>query len=169
MTQRNRIIVSLIISFSVLFLDQATKLIIIRSPIFHYGETINLIPFVLNSVFAWNTGVTFGFFHNDHSWMIVIPAAMLIMAILIRWIVRTNSALVSVSVATILGGALGNVIDRVRYGKVVDFLHLHLGTLDPFPYIFNVGDSAIVLGVAALMFDALCCNRPSNTATKSPA
>ena len=72
---------------------------------------------------------------------------------MLAWLIRAEHARVSCSVGAILGGAIGNVADRVQYGKVVDFLHLHLGAFDPFPYIFNVGDSAIVLGVATLLLD----------------
>ena len=55
----------------------------------------------------------------------------------------------------VAGGALGNVADRFRYGMVVDFIHVHAGRADWFPYVFNVGDSAIVLGVAALLIDSV--------------
>jgi signal peptidase II len=78
---------------------------------------------------------------------------------LFGWLWRTRSWLVTIAVGAITGGAIGNVLDRLRFGAVVDFIHVHAGTF-AYPWVFNVGDSAIVCGVIALMLDSLLSKPP---------
>jgi len=149
----------------VLVLDQVSKALVLGAPVLQDGGSITLVPGILNAVFTWNLGITFGLFRYSFAWLVLIPVALGVIVALLVWLIKAEHVRIACAVGAILGGALGNVIDRVRYGKVVDFLHLHLGAFDPFPYIFNVGDSAIVLGVATLLLDmALSGSRQADTA-----
>ena len=148
----------------VLVLDQVSKALVLHSPALQDGGSVTLVPGILNAVFTWNLGITFGMFRYSFAWIVLIPVALAVIVALIVWLAKAEHVRVSCAVGAILGGAAGNVIDRIRYGKVVDFLHLHLGAFDPFPYIFNVGDSAIVLGVAILLLDmALSSGKRADT------
>ena len=155
MTHRSRVAFGLGLAAVVVLLDQISKALVLGAPVLRDGGSITLVPFILNAVFTWNLGITFGMFRYSFAWIVLIPVALAVIVALVVWLVKAEHARVSGAVGAILGGALGNVADRVQYGKVVDFLHLHLGAFDPFPYIFNVGDSAIVLGVAALLLDMM--------------
>lgn len=167
MTHRNRIVCGLALAAVVLVLDQVSKWLVLGSPVLQRGGVVDVIPGILNMIFTWNLGITFGMFHYQHAWLFLIPIALAVIGALLVWLIRAEHALVSCAVGAILGGALGNVADRLQYGKVVDFLHLHLGAFDPFPYIFNVGDSAIVLGVATLLLDmALTGSKPADAVQK---
>jgi len=148
----------------VLVLDQVSKALVLHSPALQDGGSVTVVPGILNAVFTWNLGITFGMFRYSFAWIVLIPVALAVIVALIVWLAKAEHVRVSCAVGAILGGAAGNVIDRIRYGKVVDFLHLHLGAFDPFPYIFNVGDSAIVLGVAILLLDmALSSGKRADT------
>ncbi|HTW70141.1 MAG TPA: signal peptidase II [Acetobacteraceae bacterium] len=153
MARRTRIALGFGLAVLVLVLDQVSKALVLHAPVLRQGGSITLVPGILNAVFTWNVGITFGMFRYSFAWIVLIPVALAVIVALVVWLVKAEHARVSCAVGAILGGAVGNVIDRMQYGKVVDFLHLHLGAFDPFPYIFNVGDSAIVLGVAALLLD----------------
>lgn len=116
----------------------------------------------LNLTMVWNRGVTFGLLTSDAWWkpLALSAVALLIAALLLRWLTRAESGRVAVGLGLVLGGAVGNVIDRVRFGAVVDFVHLHAAGWHW--YVFNVADSAIVCGVGLLLLDALI--RPSPAA-----
>jgi signal peptidase II len=152
-TRRIRVTLGLGLAALVLVLDQLSKVLVLHAPVLQDGGSIIIVPGILNAVFTWNLGITFGMFRYSFAWVVLIPVALGVIVALVVWLVKADHVRVSCAVGAILGGAVGNVIDRARYGKVVDFLHLHLGAFDPFPYIFNVGDSAIVLGVATLLLD----------------
>jgi signal peptidase II len=107
-------------------------------------------------VLVWNKGVTFGLFnHMAPSVMpiILLGAAVLILLFLARWLWRTTSVLVSLCLAAIMGGAVGNIIDRLQYGAVVDFLDFHIGTYHW--YAFNIADAAIVTGLTLLILESV--------------
>ena len=114
----------------------------------------------LNLVLVWNKGVTFGllsrFGEGAVPWILV-GIAVVILGLLGRWLWRTSSTLVASALGLVMGGAVGNVIDRVRYGAVVDFLDFHLDGWHW--YSFNLADSAIVVGVALLLLDGLVRGR----------
>jgi signal peptidase II len=84
-------------------------------------------------------------------------AAALIVAGLVYWLRRVTSALLAVAIGLIIGGAVGNVVDRIRLGAVVDFLDFHIGSWH-WP-AFNLADSAICVGVAAMLLDGLLLHR----------
>ncbi|HUN42925.1 MAG TPA: signal peptidase II [Acetobacteraceae bacterium] len=164
MARRTRVTLGLGLAVLVLVLDQVSKALVLHSPALQDGGSVTVVPGILNAVFTWNLGITFGMFRYSFAWIVLIPVALAVIVALIVWLAKAEHVRVSCAVGAILGGAAGNVIDRIRYGKVVDFLHLHLGAFDPFPYIFNVGDSAIVLGVAILLLDmALSSGKRADT------
>lgn len=112
-------------------------------------------PF-LNFVLVHNKGVTFGLLNTvDHHFMpyLLTAVAMVILFFLGRWLWLTNSLLVAIGLGAVMGGAVGNVIDRVRYGAVVDFLDFYYKNYHW--YAFNVADAAIVTGVSLLLLDGL--------------
>jgi signal peptidase II len=110
---------------------------------------------VLNLTLVRNTGVTFGLLNGFGQWGSVLLAAvaLAVVAALAVWLRRAETRLVAIALGAIAGGAVSNVIDRLRFGWVVDFIHAHLG--DWSWYVFNVADAAIVCGVTALVIDSL--------------
>jgi signal peptidase II len=153
MARRRRICLALTLALVVLVIDQATKAAVLHSTELRQGGTLTLVPRLLNLVFTWNLGITFGLFIFRSAGVVLIPATLAVMGGLTAWLFRTGRAPVSLAAGAILGGAFGNLIDRICHGQVVDFLHLHWGASDPFPYVFNMGDAAVVFGVALLILD----------------
>ena len=122
-------------------------------------RTIPLTPF-LNLVPNWNKGVTFGLFnHSANPWMpyVFIGVAGAILFFLLRWLWQTSSMFVASALGLIMGGAIGNIVDRVRFGAVYDFLDFHYQGYHW--YAFNVADSAIVAGVGLMLVDSLARKR----------
>jgi signal peptidase II len=140
-------------ALTILF-DQISKLAVIGK-LTAYVDVIPLTGF-FNLVLVHNTGAAFSLFADQPGWQrffflgIAIAAAAVILFLLRK---TASRPLFSIALALILGGALGNVIDRFRYGYVVDFLDFYLGTWH-WP-AFNVADSAITLGAALLIWDSL--------------
>ncbi|MGB9153937.1 MAG: signal peptidase II [Alphaproteobacteria bacterium] len=134
--------------------DQVTKGLVLKH--IDVRETIPVTPF-FNLVLVWNKGVTFGILsHVGLHYMsyILIGVAAVMLLVLGRWLWRTRSAMVALALGAIMGGAIGNVIDRVRYGAVVDFLDFYYRDYPHWP-AFNVADAAIVTGVALLLIDGM--------------
>jgi signal peptidase II len=140
-----------------LALDQASKLWLLY--VFDIGHrgTVKVTPF-FDLVLAWNIGISFGWLQNDSeaaqiALMVVKAAAVIALAI---WMARSRTVMATVALGLIIGGAIGNAIDRIAYGAVVDFALFHLQIRGkPFNwYVFNLADVAIVAGVAALLYDS---------------
>jgi signal peptidase II len=146
----------------VLAADQASKWWVINVLDLQGQPPVVLLP-VLNLTWVRNPGVTFGLLNGLGSWGHIVLAmiALIVVAALCVWLLRADSALTAVSVGAIAGGAVGNVIDRLRFGAVVDFIHAHVVTPwgDLSWYVFNVADAAIVCGVAALIVESLGSSR----------
>jgi signal peptidase II len=121
-----------------------------------------LLP-VLNLTMVWNRGVTFGLLNGLGAWghVVLATVALVVVVALGVWLRRAENKMTAVAIGAIAGGAIGNVIDRVRYGAVVDFIHAHVDTPwgDVSWYVFNVADAAIVCGVAALILDSQLSKR----------
>ncbi len=115
-------------------------------------------PF-FNLILTWNRGMSFGLFNRDSSWNTALFSviAVVIVTALLVWLWRTDSALVAAGIGLVAGGAIGNVIDRLRLGAVTDFLDFHWH--DWHFATFNLADSAITTGVALLLLDALLNRR----------
>jgi signal peptidase II len=142
----------------VLVLDQASK------AVFLYGlgwidslsgapvQPIEVTPF-LNFVMVWNQGISYGLLQatsDFHRWILVF-FALGVTGFLIWWLRGVQDRRLAQAIGLIIGGAIGNVIDRVLYGAVADFFHLHAFGYDW--YVFNVADTAVVMGVAVMGFD----------------
>ena len=151
-------LVAYLLAIVVIGLDQASKHWILDVFDLPLKTTVPVAgPFHLTMV--WNRGVSFGLFDSGSPWgpMLLAGLALLIIVVLIVWLARAGSRLSAVAIGMVLGGAVGNVIDRIRYGAVVDFLDFHaLGYHWP---AFNVADSAISIGVGLLLYDGLFENR----------
>lgn len=143
----------------VLLADQVSKWWVVE--VFQLPErgSVALLP-MLNLTMVWNQGVTFGLFHQDGAlgpWILA-GVALAVVVALGFWLRRAETVPVALALGAIAGGAVGNVLDRVRFGAVVDFIHAHAFGWSW--YVFNVADAAIVCGVAVLMLDGL---RPART------
>jgi len=141
------------LSAAVIALDQATKFLVTR--FFELYERVEVLP-VLDFTLLHNTGAAFSMLANASGWQrpFFVVLGLVVSLMLVVWIWRSprGDKLLPVALALILGGALGNVIDRVRLGYVVDFIHAHWGAAY-FP-AFNIADSAITVGAALLIIDA---------------
>lgn len=136
----------------IIFLDQSSKLWI--GSHFVYGESLRVMEF-FNLVLAHNTGAAFSFLNDAGGWQRWMFSAIAIVAAV--WIVRllrqhAKQTLFCVALTLVLGGALGNLIDRIAYGYVVDFLDFYWGN-QHFP-AFNIADSAISVGAVLLLLDS---------------
>ena len=146
------------IAAGVLVLDQAVK------AVFLYGlnwiasrdglpvQPIEVLPF-LNFVMVWNHGISYGLLQattDFHRWILAFFAAGVI-GFLIWWLRGVQDLRLAQAIGLIIGGAIGNVIDRILYGAVADFFHLYAFGYDW--YVFNIADTAVVMGVAAMGFD----------------
>ena len=147
--------------------DQGSKFWILHGLNLPDRGQVAVLPGVFDFAMVYNQGVTFGLFRagNGIGQLVLAAIAIAVTAGLLLWLRRAETLLVALSLGAIAGGALGNVADRFRYGRVVALIHLHAGAWDPFPFVFNVGDSAIVLGVAALLLDGM---RPARQRLQPP-
>lgn len=136
---------------AILILDQLTKWWIVDYVMVR-PQVIEVTPF-FNIVLAWNRGVTFGMLNMGGETMrwVLVAVSLAVVGVLLVWLARSPRALPGLALAAVIGGALGNVIDRLNYGKVADFLDFHLSGWH-WP-AFNLADTAIVCGVAALLLD----------------
>ena len=154
----------LVAAFIVLIADQASKWWVLNVLDLPMLRSVEVLP-VLNLTMVWNQGVTFGLLHQDGpegAWILT-GIALLVVAALVVWMHRAERALVALAIGVIAGGAVGNVIDRIRFGAVVDFIHAHAFGWSW--YVFNVADAAIVCGVAVLVLDGL---RPARPGLQAP-
>jgi signal peptidase II len=153
----SRLVYGLAIAAGIIALDQATKWWILLS-VMQPPRVIELTPF-FNLVLTWNRGVSFGMFDTDSSagpW-ILSAVAIAVVVVLAVWLTRGPSRFVASGLGLIVGGAIGNVIDRFAHGAVVDFLDIHWAGYH-WP-AFNVADSAITIGAAILVLDSLFAGR----------
>ena len=142
----------LVLALAVILLDQVTKFWMYQFLVVEGGRAVTVLPF-FNLVTVWNYGVSFGMFNTGVAAWVFSLAALAISAALTVWLVRADRVLLTASLGLIIGGAIGNVIDRLRFGAVFDFLDFHaFGWHWP---AFNVADSAISIGVAVLFVDSL--------------
>jgi signal peptidase II len=147
----------LTLAAAVLAADQASKYWILHILDLPSRGDVPVLPPFLDLAMVWNHGVTFGLLQagNRVGQLILAAVAVAVVVGLFVWLRRAESLLVAGCIGAIAGGALGNVVDRFRLGMVVDFIHVHWGAWDPFPFVFNLGDSAIVIGVGLLLIESL--------------
>jgi len=106
-------------------------------------------------VMAWNPGVSYGLFPAESLWgrLILVTFSLVVVGGLGAWLARVNRPLMALAIGLIIGGALGNIYDRIKFGAVADFFSFHVAGY--YWYIFNVADIWIVLGVGLLLWDAI--------------
>ena len=148
-----------LIAAAVIVLDQATKWWILEG-VMQPPRIIPVTPF-FNLLLTWNTGVSFGLFNNSNSLnaLLLSVLAIVIVVFLFFWLRRAEHKRMAAGLGLIIGGALGNVIDRGLHGAVVDFLDFYIDTLH-WP-AFNLADSAITVGVLMLVGESLFQHRKS--------
>jgi len=153
----------------VIVLDQLTKAWMMGGLDLREMGHIQVLPPLFNLTWVENRGVSFGLFGDGSARGMLTVFQVAVAGILAWWALRADRRLLITSIGLIMGGALGNVIDRIRFGYVVDFLdfsgpHFFLPGFLPgvlgglkinFPWIFNVADSAICIGVVLLIIDSL--------------
>jgi signal peptidase II len=143
-------------------IDQALKLWLLFVFDLQARGIVHLTPF-LDLVLIWNKGISYGMFQQNGplgQWALL-ALTVAAVALLWIWLARSTSRLMVLSLGLIIGGAVGNAIDRVAYGAVADFVLLHLTTASfSFKwYVFNLADAAIVAGVAGLLYESLAGRR----------
>ncbi|WP_404552770.1 signal peptidase II [Bradyrhizobium niftali] len=144
-------------AIATVILDQASKLWLLNVFDLARRGAVKVTPF-FDLVLAWNIGISFGWLQNDSqaaqlALMAVKGIAVVALAI---WMARSHTPLATIALGLIIGGAIGNGIDRLAYGAVVDFalFHIEIGGNTYNWYVFNLADVAIVAGVAALLYDS---------------
>jgi len=154
---RRNMIIGLVLAAVVMVLDQLSKLWIVdrltaSSPSLHIADFFDI-------VLVRNRGVSFGLFNNDaaiNGVLFSLLAAVIVAALLV-WLWRAQGMLLLAAIGLVVGGAVGNVVDRLRLGSVVDFLDFHLGAWH-WP-AFNLADAAICIGVGLMIIDGLIGRR----------
>jgi signal peptidase II len=145
-----------------LILDQASKLGVSSS--MQLYESVALIP-SLNLTYVHNTGASFSFLSEAGGWQRWLFAALaaIVSATLSIWLARLqkHETLLAVAIALILGGAVGNLIDRLIYGYVIDFVDFYVGTWHF--AVFNIADAAISIGVGLMLLESLGVGKPKES------
>jgi len=122
-------------------------------------SSIEIFPF-FNIVMVWNTGISFGLFSEKIGTTILIALPLCITAVFAIWLARTTSWFKGIAIALVIGGGIGNVIDRARFGAVIDFLDFHISSLH-YP-AFNLADSCVVIGIGLLIVYSLFLEKGSD-------
>ena len=143
-----------LLALAILIADQVTKWIVIGPLDLQRVQQIVLLP-IFNLTWVQNFGISLGLAQaqNDTQRWLLVAMTGVIAAVVAWWIWREAKSGDRLALGLVLGGALGNIVDRVRLGYVVDFLDLHFGEVRPF-YVFNVADAAISIGVLILLLRA---------------
>jgi signal peptidase II len=156
-----------IAAIAALLIDQASKLWLLR--VFDIGRrgAVQVTSF-FDLVLAWNTGISYGWFSESGATgqTILIAIKAIAVVVLAIWMARSTTRLATVALGLIIGGAIGNAIDRFTWGAVVDFalFHIQIGGKNYSWYVFNLADVAIVAGVVGLLYDSFF----GQTAAKAP-
>ena len=153
-------IIGLLIALLVIVLDQVSKFFVFRHLM--GGAPVQEVNSFFNLVAAWNTGVSFSMFNNlgGNGVYILSAFSLGVVVFLLYWLYKESSFYMKMSLGFVIGGALGNVIDRLRLGAVFDFLDVHIGQYH-WP-AFNIADSFICVGAMLIVCDGifgLGCNQ----------
>ena len=149
----------------VFFLEQITKWIVLGPLDLRNVGLVEILPF-FDLRYTENHGISLGLFQASSDFMrwVLVAVTLAIAAGVAWWLTREEKPADQIALGMVLGGALGNILDRVRHGYVVDFADLHFGEIRPF-FIFNVADAAISIGVVILLLRAfLVKERPKENA-----
>lgn len=153
--------IGLLAASTILILDQLTKWFF-RNVVLDGTRFIEVTSF-FNIVEVWNRGVSFGLFASESSWTPILLSALAIAIslVLIVWLKKAETRLLALALGIVIGGAVGNVIDRVIWGHVYDFLDFHVAGYH-WP-AFNVADSAISIGVVLILIDGFIAKKPAES------
>jgi len=156
----------LIAAVATLIVDQASKLWLLH--VFDIGRRgmVQVTSF-FDLVLAWNTGISYGWLQNmgTTGQTLLMAGKAVAIVLLAIWMARSQTRLAVIGLGLIIGGAIGNAVDRIAYGAVVDFalFHVAIGGKTYSWYVFNLADAAIVAGVAALLYDSLFATAAAKT------
>jgi signal peptidase II len=134
---------ALCVSFIITVIDQTTKYLI--TLILRHGDYVSIFPGFYDLRYVQNTGAAFGIFHGFNNGLVVMSVAMLLLIVVFRRVFLPDTLLHRIVMGLMVGGIAGNLIDRLKFGYVVDFLDFHWG-VHSFP-AFNIADSSICAGV----------------------
>ena len=156
--------VGLLVALAVFLVDQFTKWLV-TGPlgVSHIGDQMVLLPF-FQFTYTENNGISLGLLNATTAvgrWMLVALTSAIALGVAF-WMGREKNRIDQLALGMVLGGALGNILDRVRHGYVVDFADLHFGEFRPF-LIFNVGDAAISIAVVILLLRAFLSRKDQET------
>jgi signal peptidase II len=148
-------VIAYALAAAIIVVDQITKSWVLSGLQLQLGRPLEVLP-IFNLTLVYNRGVSFGLFQSPEGqeairWTLAVFSLVVALGLIV-WVRKAVKPLTAVAIGLIIGGALGNLIDRVRFGYVVDFLDfsgLH------FPWVFNVADSGITIGVALLLAETL--------------
>jgi signal peptidase II len=163
-----RLFTAFLIALFVILMDQASKAWVLYD-LMNPPTVLPVVPF-LDIVLTWNKGVGFGFLQAHSLWgkIALIAMALGISTALGVWLWRTTDKLLLISLSMIIGGALGNIIDRLHYGAVVDFIYVHVYILGYHFPAFNVADSAITVGVGLLLLESYMRKKSEQSSPSRP-
>lgn len=149
-----------------LIVDQASKLWLLHIFDIARRGMVRVTPF-FDLVLAWNTGISYGWLQDMGATgqTLLLAGKALAIVLLAVWMARSQTFLAVIGLGLIIGGAIGNAIDRIAYGAVVDFALFHIAIAGKTYswYVFNLADAAIVAGVAALLYDSLVAPAAAKT------
>jgi len=145
-------VMGLLIAITSLIPDQISKVLILK----HIDEdtAVPVTPF-MNLVLVWNKGISFGMFNNENSnfgWIFIVISVAMVLGLTV-WLLISKDKFTAISLGLIIGGAVGNIIDRVRLGAVVDFIDVFVSKYH-WP-AFNIADSCIAIGACIMLFITL--------------
>ncbi len=143
------------VALVVLLLDQLSKYWVVHGLALPSSDGIEILP-IFRLIWVQNFGVSMGFFtaYTDMGrWLLTVATGAIAVGVAI-WLWREKKRPDAIALGLVMGGAIGNIVDRVRLGYVQDFLNLHFGAWSPF-YVFNIADAGISIGVALLVLRAL--------------
>lgn len=152
--------IGMIFGLLILVLDQISKWWIVTE-VMNPPKHIPVFP-SFNLVMGWNRGISFGLFDSSsppNQWLLI-SLALIIVIFLLIWLWRSETRITSIALGLIVGGALGNVIDRIQYGAVADFLDFYVGSFH-WP-AFNVADAGITIGVIVLVLESFFISSENN-------
>ncbi len=145
----------LIIAVILLAVDQAYKYWMLEIYDIATRQPVEITSF-FNLYLVWNKGISYGFLNKAGPWLLIALQGS-IAIFLVLWLARCKSSIMATATGMVIGGALGNITDRITHGAVADFFHFHWGSFSW--YVFNIADIAIVAGAAILVYDSFIASK----------
>ncbi len=144
----------LVIAAVTMIVDQALKWWVLEVFQLESRGTVKVTPF-LDLVMVWNRGISYGLFQQDSptGQILLICLVIVALSVMFFWLARSTNKLGALALGLVLGGGVGNLIDRLVHGAVADFISFH--AIGYYWYVFNIADAAIVAGVVGLLYDSL--------------